>query len=82
MPVVDQGRVVGMLAVGDVLKTVIQMLDEGVFPTRPLGCRGLRVEWSHDAPGRHGAGPLQWGLSAPPHVGRGPRATSRTPWNH
>jgi acetoin utilization protein AcuB len=31
VPVVEQGRVVGMLAVGDVLKTVIQMLDEGVI---------------------------------------------------
>ena len=31
VPVVEHGRVVGMLAVGDVLKTVIQMLDEGVI---------------------------------------------------
>lgn len=30
-PVVDHDRVVGMLAVGDVLKTLIQMLDEGVI---------------------------------------------------
>jgi acetoin utilization protein AcuB len=31
VPVVEHGRVVGMLAVGDVLKTVIRMLDEGVI---------------------------------------------------
>jgi acetoin utilization protein AcuB len=34
VPVVEHGRVVGMLAVGDVLKAVIQMLDEGVI-SRP-----------------------------------------------
>lgn len=34
VPVVERDRVVGMLAVGDVLKTVIQMLDEGVI-SRP-----------------------------------------------
>jgi acetoin utilization protein AcuB len=34
VPVVERGRVVGMLAVGDVLRTVIQMLDEGVI-SRP-----------------------------------------------
>jgi acetoin utilization protein AcuB len=34
VPVVEHDRVVGMLAVGDVLKTVIQMLDEGVI-SRP-----------------------------------------------
>jgi CBS domain-containing protein len=32
--VVERDRVVGMLAVGDVLRTVIQMLDEGVI-SRP-----------------------------------------------
>jgi hypothetical protein len=31
---VDHDRVVGMLAVGDVLKAVIQMFDEGVI-SRP-----------------------------------------------
>jgi acetoin utilization protein AcuB len=34
IPVVDHDRVVGMLAVGDVLKAVIQMFDEGVI-SRP-----------------------------------------------
>jgi acetoin utilization protein AcuB len=34
IPVVEHERVVGMLAVGDVLKAVIQMLDEGVI-SRP-----------------------------------------------
>jgi len=34
VPVVEHERVVGMLAVGDVLKAVIQMLDEGVI-SRP-----------------------------------------------
>ncbi|HUM16334.1 MAG TPA: CBS domain-containing protein [Candidatus Nitrosotalea sp.] len=34
VPVVEHDRVVGMLAVGDVLKAVIQMLDEGVI-SRP-----------------------------------------------
>ncbi len=34
LPVVDHDRVVGMLAVGDVLKAVMQMLDEGVI-SRP-----------------------------------------------
>ena len=34
VPVVERDRVVGILAVGDVLKTVIQMLDEGVI-SRP-----------------------------------------------
>ena len=34
VPVVEHNRVVGMLAVGDVLKTVIQMLDEGII-SRP-----------------------------------------------
>jgi deoxyribodipyrimidine photo-lyase len=33
-PVVDHDRVVGMLAVGDVLKAVMQMLDEGII-SRP-----------------------------------------------
>jgi acetoin utilization protein AcuB len=31
LPVVEHDRVIGMLAVGDVLKAVIQMLDEGVI---------------------------------------------------
>lgn len=31
LPVVDHDRVVGMLAVGDVLKTLVHMLDEGVI---------------------------------------------------
>jgi len=34
IPVVEHNRVVGILAVGDLLKTVIQMLDEGVI-SRP-----------------------------------------------
>lgn len=34
VPVVEHERVVGMLAVGDVLKAVIQMMDEGVI-SRP-----------------------------------------------
>jgi acetoin utilization protein AcuB len=34
LPVVEHGRVVGMLAVGDVLKALMQMLDEGVI-SRP-----------------------------------------------
>ena len=34
VPVVEHDRVVGILAVGDVLKAVIQMLDEGVI-SRP-----------------------------------------------
>lgn len=34
LPVVDHDRVVGMLAVGDVLRAVMQMLDEGVI-SRP-----------------------------------------------
>ncbi|HET7874388.1 MAG TPA: CBS domain-containing protein [Methylomirabilota bacterium] len=34
LPVVEHGRVVGMLTGSDVLKTVIQMLDEGVV-SRP-----------------------------------------------
>ena len=34
LPVVEHGRVAGILAVGDVLGTVVQMLDEGVI-SRP-----------------------------------------------
>lgn len=34
LPVVEHDRVIGMLAVGDVLKAVMQMLDEGVI-SRP-----------------------------------------------
>lgn len=34
VPVVDRDRVVGMVAAGDVLKTVIRLLDEGVI-SRP-----------------------------------------------
>jgi acetoin utilization protein AcuB len=34
VPVVEHDRVIGILAVGDVLKAVIQMLDEGVI-SRP-----------------------------------------------
>jgi acetoin utilization protein AcuB len=36
LPVVDQGRVVGMLTGSDVLKTLIRIIDEGVMskPTR------------------------------------------------
>ena len=34
LPVIERGQVAGMLAVGDVLKAVVQMLDEGVI-SRP-----------------------------------------------
>lgn len=34
VPVVDRGRVVGMLAIGDVLRAVLRMLEEGVI-SRP-----------------------------------------------
>ena len=31
LPVVDQGRIVGILTVSDVLKTLIRIIDEGVI---------------------------------------------------